>query len=141
MEALGATNRTQRLVLGFFAAVWLALLAILYADPQIYDSTLNLEPDSNRLADLAFLIAISSLIAVLAVGILRRWRWIFWLILLAFLAGIVRVIASALELVGAVPAAGPTWYVEVQAVIGVAQFGIAMAMIAGYRKSGVWGAF
>jgi hypothetical protein len=141
MEALGATNRTQRLVLGFFAAVWLALLAILYVDPQIYDSTMNLEPNSNRLADLALLIAVSSLIAILAVGILRRWRWVFWLILLAFLAGIVRVIASALELAGTVPAAGPTWYVEVQAVIGAAQFGIALAMIAGYRKAGVWGAF
>jgi len=141
MEALGATNRTQRLVLAFFAAVWLALLAILYADPQIYDSTLGLEPGRNSLADLAFLIAISSLIAILALAILRRSRWIFWLILLAFLAGIVRVIASALELVGTIPAVGPTWYVEVQAVIGVAQFGIALAMIAGYRKSGVWGAF
>lgn len=141
MKALGATNRTQRLVIGFFAAVWLALLAILYADPQIYDSTLNLGPDGNRLADVALLIAISSLIAVLAVGILRRWRWVFWLVLLAFLAGIVRVIASALELVGAVPAADPTWYVVVQAGIGVAQFGIALAMIAGYRKAGVWGAF
>jgi hypothetical protein len=141
MEALGASNRTQRLVLGFFAAVWLALLAILYADPQIYDSTLNLGPHGNRLADLALLIAISSLIAILAVGILRRWRWVYWLVLLAFLAGIVRVIASALELVGAVPAAGPKWYVEAQAMIGVAQFGIALAMIAGYRKAGVWGAF
>jgi hypothetical protein len=141
VEALGATNRTQRLVLGFFAAVWLALVAILYADPQIYNSTLNLGPDGNRFADLAFLIAISSLIAILALGILRRWRWVFWLILLAFLAGIVRVIASALELAGAVPASGPIWYVEVQAVIGVAQLGIALAMIAGYRKAGVWGAF
>jgi hypothetical protein len=141
MEVLGATNRTQRLVLGFFVAVWLALLAILFADPQIYDSTLNLGPDGNRLADLALLIAVSLLIAILAAGILRRWRWVFWLILLAFLAGIVRVIASALELAGTVPAAGPTWYVEVQAVIGAAQFGIALAMIAGYRKAGVWGAF
>lgn len=141
MDALGATNRTQRLVLGFFAAVWIALLAILIADPRIYDSTLNLGPNGNRLADLALLIAVSLLIAILAVGILRRWRWAFWLILLAFLAGIVRVIASALELAGAVPEAGPTWYVEMQAAIGVAQFLIAMAMIAGYRKAGVWGAF
>ena len=141
MKALRATNRTQRLVLGFFAAVWLALMAILWADPQIYDSTLSLGPGGSRLADVAFLIAVSLLIAILAAGILRRWRWVFWLILLAFLAGIVRVIASALELVGAIPGAGPTWYVETQAVIGVAQFGIALAMIAGYRKAGVWGAF
>lgn len=141
MDALGATNRTQRLVLGFFAAVWIALLAILIVDPRIYDSTLNLGSDGNRFADLALLIAVSLLIAILAVGILRRWRWAFWLILLAFLAGIVRVIASALELAGAVPAASPTWYVEMQAAIGVAQFLIAMAMIAGYRKAGVWGAF
>jgi small-conductance mechanosensitive channel len=141
MGALEATNRTQRVVLGFFAVVWLALLLILLADPQIYDSTLKLGPGGNRLADVALLVAVSLLIATLVVGTFRRWRWVFWLILLAFLAGIVRLIASTLELAGAVAASGPSWYVAMQAVIGIAQIGIAVAMIAGYRKAGVWGAF
>jgi hypothetical protein len=141
MAPLGATNRTQRLVLGFFVLVWAGVIAILIADPQIYDSTLKLGPGAHRLADLALLIVISALIAVITVGVLRRWRWVFWLIVVAFLFGIVRLLATALELAGAVPAVGPAWYAVIQAVIGVAQFGIALAMIAGYRKAGVWGAF
>ena len=141
MAALRATNRTQRLVLGFFVAVWFGLGAILVADPQIYDSTLKLGPGSHSPADLALLIAVSLLVAILAVGVLRRWRWIFWLVVVAFIFGIVRVIASALQLSGALPTGGPAWYSWLQAGIGVVQFAIALAMIAGYRKAGAWGAF
>jgi hypothetical protein len=141
MAALGSMNRTQRLVLGFFAVVWIGLVAILIADPEIYDSTLNMGPRGRGVADVALLIALSSLIAVLVVGVLRRSRWVFWLIMVAFLFGIVRVIASALELAGAITESGPAWYVAFQAGIGLAQLGIAVAMIAGYRKAGVWGAF
>jgi len=35
----------------------------------------------------------------------------------------------------------PVWYVVLQAGIGVVQFLIGLAMIAGYRRSGAWGAF
>jgi hypothetical protein len=44
-----------------------------------------------------------------------RWRWTFWLIVVAFLFGVLRVPASILELTGVLPAAGPTWYVLFQA--------------------------
>ena len=33
----------------------------------------------------------------------------------------------------------PSWYVAFQAVLGLAQFAIAAAMLVGYRRSGVWG--
>jgi hypothetical protein len=141
VATIRATNRTQRLVLGFFVLVSAALAAILLTSPQIYDTTLKLGPGANLLADLAFLISISAIIAVLAIGVLRRWRWTFWLIVVAFLFGIVRVLASALQLMNVLPGAGPAWYVALQAAIGVVQFVIAMAMIAGYRKTGVWGAY
>jgi len=36
---------------------------------------------------------------------------------------------------------GPDWYIVVQGVIGVIQMGLAVAMLAGYRRSGPWGAF
>jgi hypothetical protein len=36
---------------------------------------------------------------------------------------------------------GPTWYVLLQAVIGVVQFSIGMAMLSGLRAAGVWGPF
>lgn len=140
-RSLTATNRTQRLVLGFFVLVWIALAAILLASPEIYESTLKLGPGSHPLADLAFLISISALIAVLALGVVRRWRWTFWLILLAFLFGLVRVLASVLQLIGLLPSDSPDWYVALQAAIGVIQFLIALAMVAGFRKAGPWGAF
>jgi hypothetical protein len=141
MTALRETNRTQRLVLGFVVLALIALVTILLIAPEIYDSTLNLGPGPHLLPDLAFLIAISAFIALLAVGVLRRWRWMFWLVLVAFLAGILRLLASALQLMNVLPAGGPRWYVALQAAIGVIQFLIALAMIAGYRKGGAWGAF
>ena len=34
----------------------------------------------------------------------------------------------------------PSWYVVFQGLIGLAQLAIGLAMLAGYRRSGVWGA-
>ena len=80
-------------------------------------------------------------VAFLVVGVFRRWRWTFWLVLIAFFFGVLRLPASALQLAGIMPASGPTWYEVMQGVIGVVQFLIAIAMFAGYRKVGVWGDF
>jgi hypothetical protein len=133
-------SRTQSLVLGFFAFAWISLLLILLVEPEIYDGAMKLPPGPHRLADLAFLGAISVLIAFLSVGVLRRWRWAFWLILVAFLVGgAVRVPASVLELTGVLVPAGPTWYVVFQAVLGLIQAGIGALMFAGYRGEGTWG--
>jgi hypothetical protein len=38
-------NRTQGLVLGFFLVVWVSLLAILMAAPEVYDQALSLPGD------------------------------------------------------------------------------------------------
>ena len=141
MPTLRATNRTQRLVLGFFAVVWITAVAILITSPGIYDGTLNLGRGAHVVADLAFLILISVLITVVGIGVVKRWRWVFWLIVVAFIFGIVRVVGSALQLMNVLPAGGPAWYIGLQAAIGVVQFLIALAMIAGYRKGGVWAAY
>lgn len=133
-------NRTQSLVLGFFAVVWISLVAILLVEPGIYDSAMKLPAGDHRLADLAFLGAITAFIALLVVGVLRRWRWTFWLILVAFLiGGVVRVPASLLALAGVLPAAGPAWYVVFQAVLGLVQVAIGLVMLAAYRRAGTWG--
>lgn len=34
----------------------------------------------------------------------------------------------------------PVWYVLYQGLLGVAKFGIALAMMVGYRRAGLWGA-
>jgi hypothetical protein len=133
-------SRTQSLVLGFFVFVWISLLVILLVEPTIYDGAMKLRPGPHPLADLAFLGAVSVLIAFLSVGVLRRWRWTFWLILIAFLVGgVLRVPASVLELAGVLAPTGPPWYVVFQAVIGLVQAGIGVLMFAGYRRAGTWG--
>ena len=103
-------NRTQLLVLGFFALAWISLVAILVAAPEIYDQALQLSPDNGRLFDFPFLAAVSAFIVILAVGVLRRRRWTFWLVVVAFILGVLRVPASILQLVGLLSTDGPAWY-------------------------------
>jgi hypothetical protein len=132
-------NRTQVLVLGFFVLAVTSLLVILIAAPEVYDQALRL-PSGSRRVEIAFLAALSGFIALLAVGVIRRRRWTFWLILVAFLAGVLRVPVAILQLTGALAAPGPSWYVVFQGLLGVVQFAIGLVMVAGYRRAGVWGA-
>lgn len=134
-------NRTQLLVLGFFLCVWLGLVAILVLTPDVYAPTLRLLPGDDQTIEVVFLAAVSVFIVLLVIGVFQRWRWTFWLMLIAFLFGILRVPASILQLVGLLPASGPVWYETLQGTIGAVQFVIALAMLAGYRKAGPWGDF
>jgi hypothetical protein len=83
----------------------------------------------------------AGLLVALSTGVVRGWRWTFWLILVAFLAGILRVFASGLELARVLPSQGPVWYLTFQAAVGSVQFAIGVAMVMGYRRGGIWGAF
>jgi hypothetical protein len=133
-------SNTQLLVLGFLLLAWLSLIAILAVAPEIYDQTLRLTSDQNaRATELLFLGALSAFMVLIAVGVVRRWRWTFWLLLLAFLSGVLRAPASLLELAGWIPAAGPSWYVLFQALIGLVQLAIGLVLVSEYRRYGVWG--
>ena len=133
-------NRTQALVLGFFVVALASLVLILVAAPEVYDQALRLREGSAAM-EVAFLAALTAFIGLLTVGVLRRWRWIFWLVLAAFLAGVLRVPVAVLQLTGVLAADVPAWYVIFQGVIGLVQVAIGLAMLAGYRRSGVWGSF
>jgi hypothetical protein len=133
-------NRTQALVLGFFGVALGSLLVILVAAPDVYDQALRL-PDGSAVAEATFLVVLTGFLGLLSVGVLRRWRWIFWLVLVAFLAGVLRVPVAILQLTGVLAADVPTWYVTLQGIIGLAQVAVGLAMLAGYRRAGVWGAF
>ncbi|HEX5912308.1 MAG TPA: hypothetical protein VFY54_04180 [Rubrobacter sp.] len=91
-----AINRTQALVLGFFVLAWASLVALFAAAPEVYGRALGLSSAEGRLL---FLGAITALLALLSIGVIRRWRWVFWLIFVAFLFGPLRVVASVLALV------------------------------------------
>jgi hypothetical protein len=134
-------NRTQALILGFFLMVMGSLVVILVAAPEVYDQALRFPAGWPGWAALVFLAVLAAFLGLLAVGVLRRWRWTFWLILVAFLAGVLRVPVAILQLGGVMAADGPTWYVVFQGLIGIVQVVIGLAMVAGYRRAGVWGAF
>lgn len=128
-------NRTQTLVAGFPALVWIAVLASFVLAADVYADALGID---GRAAGGAFLLAISSLVALLVLGVARRWRWTFWLVLVALLAAILRLPAALLQLSGLLPASAR--YVS-QGLSGLAQFAIGFVMLAGYRRAGIWGAF
>ena len=125
-------NRAQGLVLGFFVLAWASLVTVLVAAPEVYDQALQLPASDRPLFGLAFLAALSIFLMVLGVGVVRRWRWTFWLIVVAFIAGVLRVPASILQLSGVLPSESPSCYVLLQAIMGLMQVAIGLAMLAGY---------
>ncbi len=136
-----AVNRTQGLVLGFFVLAWVAIVVILAVSPAVRDVTVRRMPGTGAPVVIGFVLPLLGFLTVLALGVLRRWRWLFWLVLVAFAAGLARVPVAVLQLSGRMAPEGPDWYVVLQGVIGVIQIAIAVAMFAGYRRSGPWGAF
>lgn len=133
-------SRTQLLVIGFFALAWLSVVVLLVLRPDVYDEALRLGEASGAI-QLAAVGMITALIAFLTVGVIRRWRWTFWLVMVAFLAGVLRVPVSVLQLTGVLHADVPTWYLAYQGTLGIAQFILGALMVLGYRRAGLWGAF
>jgi hypothetical protein len=133
-------NRIKALVLGLFAVYWVIVVVILVAAREVFDQVGGLK-SNQRPAEIGALLVLTALFGLLSTGVTRNWRWTFWLILVAFMAGILRVPVAGLQLAGIVPGQGPTWYVSLQAIVGVIQFVIALAMLAGYRRAGIWGEF
>jgi hypothetical protein len=119
--------------------VLVVLIGILVLAPGTYDEALSLPAGGGLPARLVVLATLSAFIGLLSVGVIRRWRWTFWLILVAFGFGVLRVPVAVLQLTGALGASTPAWYVVLQGLIGAAQLAIALAMFAGYRRAGVWG--
>jgi hypothetical protein len=134
-------NRTQGLVLGFFVVAWIALVVILAASADVREVTVRRLPGSEAAAIAGFVAALFAFLTVLSIGVVRRWRWVFWLILLAFAAGLVRIPVAILQLSGRMVPEGPDWYILLQGAIGAVQVAVAVAMFVGYRRSGPWGRF
>lgn len=131
-------NRTKMLVLAFFAVYWVMVVVLLLAARQLYDQILTLSGNRAQ-AEIPALVVLTALFGTLSIGVIRGWRWTFWVILVVFMAGLLRALYSALQLTGLVPRQGPIWYVVLPGPIGLVQFCIAVVMLAGYRKVGGWG--
>src|SRR5919108_1037223 len=107
-------NRTQGLVLGFFVLAWASLVAILAAAPEVYEQSLGLPRGGDRPVAAVFLAALSAFLVLLGTGVVGRWRWTFWLVVVAFVLGVLRVPVAVLQLMGVLPTSAPSWYALVQ---------------------------
>ena len=135
------SSRLERVLVAFFLLAMLFLLVVYFVAPSIYTDTLMLQStpaDRYPLAATLFLAGIVVLIAVLVVGIVRRWRWVFWLLLIAFTAMILEIPATILQLTGVIASLFPVWYSLCRMGVSVIAVGIAGWMWYIYRHYGVW---
>ena len=128
----------KTLVLAFIAVYWVTVLGLLLGVRPLYDQMLQLSGNQAR-AEIPTFIVLTVLFGILSTGVVRGWRWTFWLILAVFVVGILRAVYAVLEVAGVVPPRGPGWYVVLPGVVGLLQFGIALVMLAEYRSSNGWG--
>ena len=131
----------QITLIAFFTLAVSFLLVVYITAPAIYVQVLlgrGTAADARPAYVTAFLIAILLLIAFLDVGLLRRWRWLFWPVLVAFVAEIIALPIDVLQLAGVMPLMYPVWYTIVRLVVSVLQIVIGCWMIWLYLRCGVW---
>jgi hypothetical protein len=96
---------------------------------EVYERRLRSLPGAQRIVEIVFVVVLTAFIVLLSIGVLRRWRWTFWLIVITFLFGVLRIPVGALQLSGQMTPDGPPWYVILQGVIGVLQVLIGLTMV------------
>ena len=118
-------------------AGWAFAIPILVFAPQTYAQAVGLT--SSELHPAPVVLVVTGYLGILTVGIFRNWRWAFWLTLIAFIAGALRVFTLAQELTGRLPYAGPGWFAATELALFLVGIGVGVAMYFGYRKAGIWG--
>ncbi len=84
------------------------------------------------------LVGVLVLITLLILGVVRHWRWLFWLLLVAFTASVIQIPVEGLQLLGVFPNPYPVWYSLFRDGAGFIELGFASWMIQTYRHQGVW---
>ena len=128
-------------MIAFFILAAISLLVVYAADPSIYAQSLSLTSspaDRYPVPVTLFLVGVLVLITLLIFGVVRHWRWLFWLILLAWTSSIIQIPVEGLQLLGVFPNPYPVWYSLVRGGVGFIELGFAFWMIQTYRHQGVW---
>ena len=134
-------HRLAKVLIAFFVLAALSLMVVYVVDPSIYTKTLLLrstQADRYPLPATLFLIGILAFIVIVIFGVLRHWRWLFWLILVAFGFSILNIPVTILQLMGVIHSDLPLWYSLYRMCIAVAQVVIAIWMVRIYYHHGVW---
>jgi hypothetical protein len=133
--------RLERAMIAFFILAALSLLVVYLADPTIYANSLSLSPspaDRYPVPVTLFLVGILVLITLLSFGVVRHWRWLFWLMLVAFASSALQIPVTFLQITDVLPTADPLWYSLFRMGVAVVELALAVWMISIYRREGVW---
>ena len=100
--------RLEIAVIAFFILAALSLLVVYVADPAIYVQSLSLTSspaDRYPVPVTLFLVGVLVLVTLLILGVVRHWRWVFWLMLVAFASSILHIPVTLLQIAGMLPCA------------------------------------
>ena len=133
--------RLEIAVIAFFILAALSLLVVYVADPSIYVQSLSLTSspaDRYPVPVTLFLVGILAVIALLILGVVRHWRWVFSLMLVAFSGSALQIPATLLQIADVLPSSDPLWYGLFRMGVAVVELALAVWMIHIYRREGVW---
>jgi hypothetical protein len=128
-------------MIAFFLLAALSLLVVYLADPAIYAQSLSLTSspaDRYPVPVTLFLVGILGLITLLILGVVRHWRWVFWLMLVVFASSALQIPATLLQMADVLPSSDPLWYSLFRMGGVVVELALATWMISTYRREGVW---
>src|SRR6266705_5129627 len=128
-------------MIAFFMLAALSLMVVYLADPAIYAQSLSLTSspaDRYPVPVTLFLVGVLVLITLLSFGVVRHWRWLFWLILIAWTSSVIQIPVEGLQLLGVFPNPSPVWYSLFRGGVWFIELGFAFWMIQTYRHNGVW---
>jgi hypothetical protein len=130
-------RRLQRILLAFFLLAALFLVGVYVAAPSIYTNTLSPTERYPAVATL-LLVGLGVFLAILMIGVVRQWRWVFWFVLVAFGGMILDIPATILQLTGILPGLFPVWYSLCRMGASMVAVVIAVWMLQIYWRHGVW---
>ncbi|HEX6478074.1 MAG TPA: hypothetical protein VF043_04450 [Ktedonobacteraceae bacterium] len=133
--------RLEVAVIAFFILAALSLLVVYAASPSIYVQSLSLTSspaDRYPVPVTLFLVGILAVIALLILGVVRHWRWVFWLMLLAFASSALHIPVTLLQIADVLPSSDPLWYGLFRMGVAGVELALAVWMIYIYRHEGVW---
>jgi len=133
--------RLERAMIAFFILATTSLLVVYIAAPAIYAQSLALTSspaDRYPVPVTLFLVGILAVVSLLILGVVRHWRWVFWLMLLAFASSALQIPATLLQITHVLPSTGPLWYSLFRMGVALVEVGIAIWMVQIYRREGVW---
>ncbi len=128
-------------MIAFFILAALSLLVVYLASPSIYAQSLSLTSspaDRYPVPVTLFLVGVLVLITLLILGVVRHWRWLFWLMLVAFVGSALQIPVTLLQIADVLPSSDPLWYGLFRMGAAVVELALAVWMIHIYRHEGVW---